>query len=298
MDPDLPERREKIRANIMRNYGAVTGKILEGSNLKGARLRRLKGGYDDMVLLATKGSVRRVIKIFVIGSLPNEVYWYTKAESAGINAPRLISYDSSAKSVPCKYLVMDYIDGKPPSLKSKGLLYRAGLFAGRSLRRLHKTRAGGYGYIEPSGKWSHKTWMETLRYRRRRVISDKTALRVLKPRQIEQIDDLTIYNKSLGFKGARILHGDLYEANMLYSNASDKFSIIDPSSFIIGGDPMYDVSFSTVERGAGFDEGFKRGYRIDELTDKEQHRLKMLDIFNAFYEMTWYGANTDSKWEI
>ena len=64
------------------------------------------------------------------------------------------------------------------------------------------------------------------------------------------------------------------------------------------GDPMYDVSYSLVERSRGFDAGVKDGYGLDRLTKKESYRLKMLSIFNTFYEMTWYIANTDSKKEI
>lgn len=290
--------RKRRRAEILKDYDSITRKIAEHSNLGGAELVQLKGGYVNVVLLATKGNTRRVIKIFADDSLRNELYWYDKAEKAKIGEPRSLSYSLSKKVVPYEYLIADYISASPLDWKSKKLLYDAGLFAGRSLRKLHKIRVDGFGHIKPNGKWSSKTWAGALMERRRFAINDEAALKILKPRQVERIDDLTVYNKGLDFKDPRLLHGDLYEENVLHSEARNKFFIIDPSSFMIGGDPMYDVSFSLVERSGSFHKGFKEGYIVDELTEKEQYRLKMLSIFQVFTELTWYVGNKGPEWAI
>jgi fructosamine-3-kinase len=289
---------EQKKTAIMKDYAAITDKILALNGLKGARLRPLKGGYVNIVLLATKGSTKRVIKISVDDKLQNEVYWYAEAKKANVSTPRLITYNLSEKTVPYKYMISSYIDGKPPSWDSRELQYRAGIFTGKALRKLHGRRVNGFGSLNPDNKWSNKTWIETLRYIRGFAIDDRAALRVLKPRQIELIDNLTIYNKELEVKSARLLHGDLYSQNLLYENKLDRFFIIDPSYYVIAGDPMYDVSYSMVERGKGFNAGVRHGYDIESLAEKELYRLKMLGIFQTFKDMTWYVSNNDSKVEI
>ncbi len=230
--------------------------------------------------------------------MQNEVYWYAEAKKANVSTPRLITYDLSEKIVPYKYMISKYIDGRPPSWDSRELQYRAGIFTGKALRRLHKRCVNGFGSLNQDNKWSNKTWIETLKYIRSFAIDDRAALKVLKPKQIELIDDLTIYNKGLEVKSSRLLHGDLYSQNLLYENGQDRFFIIDPSYYVIAGDPMYDVSYSMVERGKGFNEGVMHGYDIDSLTEKEQYRLKLLGIFQTFKDMTWYVSNNDSKVEI
>ncbi len=284
------------RAAILRDYNAIIKKILALNDLKGARIKSLRGGYINIVLLATKGEIKRIIKISIDDTLQNEVYWYKEAKKAKVDLPRLISYDLSKKYIPYKYCIMTYIDGKLPN--SKALLYSAGVFVGNALRRLHKLHVNGFGSLDSNNNWTNNTWLETLRDKRRFTINDKAALKVLKPKQIALIDSLTIFNKELAFKSARILHGDLYEENVLYSKRLNRFFIIDPSPYVIAGDPMYDVSYSMVERSEGFDAGVKDGYGLDRLTEKELWRFKMLSIFNTFYEMTWYLENTDSRREI
>ena len=286
------------RTAILRDYDVITKKILALNDFKGAKLKPLKEGYVNLALLATKGNIKRVIKISVDDALQSEVYWYAKAEKAGVNVSKLIYYDLSKEHILYKYCVMSYIDGKPPNSKSKELLYNAGFFAGKELRKLHKIHVNGFGLWDSNNKWTNKTWLETLWKYRHVAINEKAALNVLKPKQIALIDSLTIFNKELEFKGARLLHGDPYEENILYSRRLDRFFIIDPSPYIIAGDPIWDVSYSTVKRSVGFDAGVKDGYGLNVLTEKELYRLKMLSIFNIFYEMAWYVANTDSKREI
>ena len=289
---------EQKKTAIMKHYAAITDKILDLNGLRGARLRPLKGGYVNIVLLAAKGNTKRVIKISVDDHLQNEVYWYKEAEKAKVTTPKLVTYDLSKRFIPYKYMISSYIDGKPPSWDSRALQYRAGIFTGKALRRLHKRHVDGFGSLSQHNKWSNKTWIETLRYIRGLIIDDKAALRVLKPRQIELIDNITVYNKELEVKSARLLHGDLYSQNLLYAKRSGRFFIIDPSYYVIAGDPMYDVSYSMVERGKGFNEGVVHGYDMDSLTEKELYRLKMLGIFQTFKDMTWYVSNNDSKVEI
>lgn len=289
---------EQKRAVMMRDYAAITDKIMSLNGLNGARLRLLKGGYVNIVLLAERGSTKRVIKISVDDKLQNEVYWYPEAEKANVSTPKLIMYDLSRKVIPYKYMISSYIAGKPPSWDSRELQYRAGIFTGKALRRLHSRHVNGFGSLNHNNRWSNKTWIETLKYIRGFDIDDKAALMMLKPKQIELIDNLTIYNKELNIKSARLLHGDLYSQNLLYAKKSGRFFIIDPSYYVIAGDPMYDVAYSMVERGTGFNDGVKHGYDIDRLTEREQYRIKMLGIFQTFKEMTWYISNNDSKVEI
>ncbi len=289
---------DQKKTAIMKDYAAIADKVLDLNGLKGARLRPLKSGYVNIVLLATKGSTKRVIKISVDDKLQNEVYWYAEAKKANVGTPKLITYDLTEKIIPYKYMISKYIDGKPPSWDSRALQYRAGIFTGKALRKLHKRRVNGFGSLNQDNKWSNKTWIETLKYIRGFAIDNKAALRVLRPKQIELIDNLTVYNKELEVKSARLLHGDLYSQNLLYANRLNRFFIIDPSYYVIAGDPMYDVAYSMVERGKGFNAGVKYGYDIDSLTEKEQYRIKMLGIFQTFKDMTWYIANNDSKVEI
>lgn len=289
---------EQKKTAIMKDYTAITDKILSLNGLRGARLRPLKGGYVNIVLLATKGSTKRVIKISVDDKLQSEVYWYAEAKKANVSTPRLVTYDLSKKIIPYKYMISSYIEGKPPSWDSRELQRHAGIFTGKALRRLHQRRVNGFGSLNQDNKWSNKTWIETLRHIRGFVIADRAALRVLKSRQIELIDNLTVYNKELEVKSARLLHGDLYSQNLIYENRLDRFFVIDPSYYVIAGDPMYDVSYSMVERGKGFNAGVEYGYDIGSLTEKERYRLKMLGIFQTFKDMTWYVSNNDSKVEI
>lgn len=280
---------------LLREVAVNLSSLLRETSIDAVSINILKGGYSSNVTLSVKDSRKEYfVKIASEDSLASEVYWHRLAEKYKIETPALVAFDLSKDKFPFEYEITDYVKGT--ALRPvKSRLYAGGCFVGRELVKMHKIKVGGFGSVNREFKWRYRNWLSVLETERRQV-DEKMAKKLFSAVEITAIDEITIYNKRLEIKIPYLLHGDLWEGNVLYLNRYKDFVILDP--YIIGGDPMYDLAYSTVPRTSAFEKGVYDSGILGDLTENEKYRLKALRTFCLFREAVDYASRNDAKYKI
>jgi fructosamine-3-kinase len=282
---------------LMKKVDHALNLILRAHNIKADKTKVLKESYSASIpILIITSRNKYFVKIADEEPIANEVYLYKLAEKHNVGMPRLLHYDLSRNKIPFTYYIAEYVEGLLPYNMSKRKLYEAGYFSGKALRKIHQINVSGFGSMDNRLRWRYKNWLGAL-ISERKLLNETVAKMILVEKEIDKIDELTIYNKEIDISMPRLMHGDLWEGNVLYRKHPEGFVITDAGP-LIGGDPLYDLAYSVIPRTAPFENGVAEGYKLDELTEKERYRLRMLKVFCLFKEAIDYVERKDARFKI
>jgi fructosamine-3-kinase len=282
---------------LLKKLDGTLNKILAIHRIKQQKVEILSESYSESVPLVVKSSKRKYfIKIADKEPIANEVYLYRLARKFNLGFPKLLYYDLSRKRIQFTYEIVEFIEGVSPYEMSSRILYNAGIFAGMQLKKIHQIGVKGFGSVDDKFKWRCNNWLKALEVERKSV-NNSMARKVFSQNEIYTVDELTLYNKAINIKHPKLLHGDLWEGNVLYLKDPRKFLITDAGT-LIGGDPMFDIAYSTAPRTPPFEKGIAEGYGLNDITEKDMYRLNVLRAFCLFKEAIDYFERKDTKFKI
>jgi len=258
-------------------------------------------GSNSIVAKFDSNNLTYAFKISLIDSLMTEVYFINTLKNNSIPCQELMNYDFSNKIIPFSFIITKWINSDSfVGHVDDEISINGGQEYGKGLIGIHKIELGGFGVpLDINGtKWSSPTWNKALESFFKKNIRSKTPLKIFDTNIVETIIDKTYRNTKLSIPVPYLIHGDLPNSLATISPKIKLLAFIDPGG-IIGGDPMFDLSFvytynKNGDFGNGFMKGLISGYTdIRKLTNSEMYRFNHLKLFHLFWKTCFYY---DQKW--
>ncbi len=278
---DHEQERDKDCYRIIENSDVILSKIFSGLNIKAISSDLIEKGNINICYRVTDHDHQKyVIKICTNDRLFAEVFWRKKLCDNKLNVPRQICVDYSKKEIGYMYEVLEFIDGVHINSKvSEEIQYRGAHLTGQELRKHHNIAVSGFESVDCDGKWTKKTWIETLQNYLGIRQRHKCALELFTQKEIDRICDYAIHDKMMDIQNPKLIHGDIGYNNLIYTPEKDKIYFLDPGR-IIGGDPIFDLAYASMPWAKGlFFRGIMDGYEKEKpLTSEEAHRFRKLRL--------------------
>jgi hypothetical protein len=100
-----------------------------------------------------------VLRVSPEEDLAREVYYGRMMDRQNLPVARIIHYDLSRTHVPFAYTLEGYIGGiDGDQLESPSMLEGLARQVGRTMRRMHRIEAQGWGTPEKNGRWKNQDW--------------------------------------------------------------------------------------------------------------------------------------------
>jgi fructosamine-3-kinase len=218
--------------------------------------------------------------------LAREIYYGRTMAKHQLAAARILHHDMSRTLVPFTFTVENYIGGIPASkLESEPLLHMVARQVGRTLRRMHRIAAPGWGNPGRTGRWMVKDWKTVLQRLHRSFGAETIAphifeesVRVAIAAILEQLADLCphpcLMHSAVSPQTVRCTVGEHVQLEAL----------VDPGH-IVGGDGLLDLACGMDPYyPAAWSNGLFEGYvNTAPLTPNEQQRLHLLRVLVCYW---------------
>ncbi|QAY65816.1 phosphotransferase family protein [Paenibacillus protaetiae] len=202
------------------------------------------------------------------------------ASIPGLPVPGLYMHDSSCTLIPTEYFIMAYIEGTSfnhikaalTPEERETIVYRLGSYS----RQINAIRGGYFGSLQ-HGAGSHGTWPEVFGKMIADVLEDGKDMNVRFPVSYDEIEKEILRSEHLldGVSEAALVHWDLWDGNVLIHEGEISGIIDFERAF--WGDPLCEYYFGRYMAGSA--SSFYAGYGIHGLTETEQRRRVLYDLY-------------------
>jgi len=256
---------------------------------------------NSIVYKYTHNNQTFALKVSLIDTLETEVFFIKTLNANFIPSQLLVAYDFSKEIIPCSFIITRWINGDSfIGHINDEISFKGGIEYGKELVKMHEIKTGGYGVpLDPLGKkWSSKNWNRALISFISKNIKKETPLKIFDKETINSISRMTYFNSKLSINEPKLIHGDLPNCLAQKKPEVKLLALIDPGG-IVGGDPMYDLSFiynydENGYFGEGFMNGLLKGYTDQKkLSPSEIYRFKCLRLFHLYWKTCFFY---DKKW--
>ncbi|MCK5699447.1 MAG: aminoglycoside phosphotransferase family protein [Candidatus Aenigmarchaeota archaeon] len=275
------QERSEDHCRIVENLCDIFTKIISKSKIKANSYTVVEKGNMSVCLQVTDYSGQKyLIKICTNDRLFAETFWRKNLYENKLNVPKSIYIDCSKKDIGYMYEILEFIEGIHINTSiSEELQYSGAYLIGQELRRHHNIAVSGFESVDCDGRWTKKTWIETLQDYLGIRQRHKCALELFTQKEIDRIYDYAIHDKMMDIQNPKLIHGDVGYNNLIYTPEKDKIYFLDPGR-IIGGDPIFDLAYASMPWAKGlFFRGIMDGYEKEKpLTSEEAHRFRKLRL--------------------
>ncbi len=197
------------------------------------------------------------------GELTSDVFFLRSLARHNVRVPQLLAHDLTCAAVPFGYLIHSHSAGVPlSSINEPTALQLAARQVGRQLRHIHNVPAPHYGAPTVSGRWSGRTWVETVDRWLTTTRRAEYLARILDGPTFDRLRAATVLHPEFGETTPHVTHGALSPAAILVTRSEQLVleALIDPGP-IVGGDPFFDLALAlTPSQPAAFRRGVFEGY--------------------------------------
>lgn len=270
-------------------------KVSKNVGLNPTNIHRIYS-QNSKILKFDSGKNTYAFKVSLIDSLTTEVFFINTLKTNLIPCEELVTYDFTKKVIPYSFIITKWIkaDSFIGHINDR-ISIKGGIEYGKELTKIHKIKTKGFGLpLNVYGsRWSSLTWNDALKSFFQNNIKNETPLKIFHKNTVDVIIGKTINNPKISVPTARLIHGDLPNCLATIKPTVKLLAFIDPGG-IVGGDPMYDLSFvynynEEGKFGNGFMEGLRIGYvNIKQLTKYEEYRFNHLRLFHLFWKTCYF----------
>ncbi|MGQ9548670.1 MAG: phosphotransferase [Roseiflexus sp.] len=291
LDPEDPAYSDPLR-RVMAHLGDYTASIIEPLKVRPTDATLVGMTNRRIEVRLTTATCHLLLVIAPEADLAHEVFFLRSLAAHDLPAPRLIAYDLSCATAPFTYAIETYPVGLTlDRIDNAAIIRMAGRQTGRTLRRLHRIEAPGYGAPAPNGRWSAQTWRGALAdWLEQRDFNDR-AEAVLGADITATLQMATLDHPILACPQPRVLHGAVEPARIVVTvgESVQLEGLVLPVP-PVGGDPMFDLAYALSSyRSLAFRRGVLEGYEMAGTLTAGQHaridRLHLLiDVVQALEE--------------
>ncbi len=275
---------------VLSRLGDYTGIILRALNMRPEVVSLLDQTTDHVLVRITTPDEYLVLRIAPESTLAGEVYFGRTLARQQLPAARIIQHDLSCAVVPFTYLVESYIGGKCASQVDEPYLLRAlARQVGRTLRRMHRVEADGWGRPTPTGCWSTPDWQTVLYNLHMRFAPEPTDMLVFAEAERDAVAGLIEY---LGMTCPKpyLMHSAVRpQTTRCTTGEAIQLEALGDPGLVLGGDGLLDLALAS-------DPAYPEAWRIGliegygafaPLTPAEQDRFQLLQIVSCYWSACW-----------
>lgn len=261
--------------------------IVRALNLRPDAVTLFAQTATHLLLRITTRGTHVILRIAPEVDLTGEVFFGRAMETQRLPAARIIQHDLTCATVPFAYTLESYVCGiSAADIEAPHLLRAAARQAGRTLRRMHRVSAPGWGRPGPRGRWATSDW--------RAVLARLHTTLAPAPFDAMVFDD----NARLAIAGL-LEHPALVPAQPVLTHGApgpqavrctigehvQLEALVDPGASV-GGDGLFDLAWGLdpaypAEWRAGLLEGY---VALAPLSAAERERLQFLQTLTAYWQ--------------
>lgn len=228
-----------------------------------------------------------VVRLAPEGHLSREIYFGRTMTTHNLPVARVLHADQSRSLVPFDYLIEHFIGGSNADQFDNPIMLRTvARQVGRTLRRMHRVTAPGWGAPGPTGRWLFADWQTALANLHTRLAPESVVARVFG--EEEQPAILTLFDHP----AARVSHPCLIHGavgpHIVRCTQGEHINLealVEPGA-IVGGDGMLDLARAiNPAYPQAWRTGLVEGYvGLGPLHANEQQRLWLMRLLICCWE--------------
>lgn len=229
---------------VLNRLGEYIGLIAHTMNMRplGAKLLDQPSPYVCVRLhLADHPDV--VVRLAPEGHLSREIYFGRVMTAHNLPVARVLHADQSRSLVPFDYLIEHFIGGcGADQFDDPTVLQAVARQVGRTLRRMHRVTAPGWGSPGPTGRWLFPDWQTALAALHTRMAPEAVVGRVFD--ESEQAAIMALFDHpAMMVSRPSLVHGtvSLTSVRCTIGEHINLEALVEPGA-VVGGDGMLDLA--------------------------------------------------------
>ncbi len=280
------ERYSDAWRRVLARLGDYTAIIVRSLNMRPGAITLLAQTSSHVLVRLSTPSEHVVLRIAPEVDLGGEIYFGRMLTAHQLPTARIIHYDLTGALVPFNYIIESYIGGVSAlQLHKPHFIRAAARQVGRALRRIHRTRAHGWGRPNAAGRWPIPDWQTVLRHLHATFAPEPTDALVFA--EVERAAVTALLNHPhLGCAKPAVMHGNIGPHTARYTTGEhvQLEALFDPGA-VVGGDGLLDLALGIdptypEEWQTGLLEGYAA---VMPLTAIERERLQLFRILTCYW---------------
>ncbi len=272
---------------VLNRLGDYTTIIVRALNIRPSAVSFVgQTAAHVLVRISTPGT-HLLLRIAPEGDVAGDVYFARTMAAQQLPAARLVHADLSRLLAPFTYLLEGHVCGvSAAEIRDPHLLRAAARQLGRTLRRLHRVRAAGWGRPTALGRWPESDWRTILgQLHLSQAVApldallftedERTAVAALLDHPVLALDQPQAMHGAMGWQALRCTTGEQHVQIE---------ALVEPGP-VVGGDGLLDLA-------AGLDPAYPPAWRTGllegyngaaPLSPAEHERLRLLRILTCYW---------------
>lgn len=285
IEPD-DERYSEAWRRVLARLGDYTAIIVRALNMRPTAVALLEQTQSHVLVRITTPLEHSVLRIAPEGDLAGEVYFGRMMTAHQLPAARIVQYDLSCALVPFTYTLESYVGGMRASrIEAPHLLRAAARQVGRTLRRMHRVQARGWGRPDVAARWTTPDWRSVLAQMHARFVVPPADELVFQEDERAALAAL-LEHPALEVPLPRLMHGapGLHAARCVIGDHVHLEALTDPG-MSVGGDGLLDLAFGlNPVYPQAWRSGLLEGYAaVMPLSAVERERLGLLQALTCYW---------------
>jgi hypothetical protein len=275
-------------SRVLSRLGDYTASILRALNMRPTDVTILRQTPDHVLVRLSTPSEHFVLRIAPEGHLLREVFFGRTMAAHRLPAASLMYYDLKRTLVPFDYTVERHVCGigaHQIDAEAPHLLHAAARQAGRTLARMHRVRAEGWGHPSASGRWLVPDWVGLLAEIHASLAPPTLAAPVFSATE-QRLAEAALRHPALAEVQPCLLHGapGPHSVRCTIGEHVQLEALVDPGP-LVAGDGMLDIARALDPAyPAPWREGLLDGYgAVRPLNDAERERLGLLRLLSGYW---------------
>jgi Phosphotransferase enzyme family len=268
---------------VLGRLGDYTLLVVRALNLRPTAAQIIEQTSQHILVRITTGGSYVVLRIAPEADLSAALYFGRAMAGSSLPAARIIQHDLSKRMVPFAYLLEHYVCGvSAAQIVEPHILRAAARQAGRTLRRMQRVSAPGWGSPGPLGRWPGQSggWQGVLRQLHASLAAPPSDGLVFSAAQCKAIAALPS-DPRLACERPTLMHGRFgpHAVRCTPGTAVQIEALVDAGPWV-GGDGLFDLACGLdPSYPAAWREGLLEGYSsFGPLMAHEEQRLALLRL--------------------